>query len=270
MKTAEMDLWAADINLMEGSQVIVRGKANKFYPAAHLNGELTINLLGKGPKARFNSIRFENMIINSEAPYFVPGTFGFGREGESSSIARYPVVFDNITLKSEAQRVGIAFDLIVNIGGKPEDESFAGKGGLVVWGHQTDEPLRDADGKVIGIDRYNWKFEKVELSSVRINIKKPKIIELAGEVRFFDGDPTYGDGFKGSLKGKIQTISVQAEALFGRTDTFRYWYADALVEFDQGIPVVPGVLSALGFGGGYLLQRLGPKVGQNPVIPPNV
>lgn len=247
----KLDLWAADVILMEGSQVIVREKANKFYPSAHLNGELTINLPGKGPKARFNSIRFENMVINSEAPYFVPGTFGFGREGESSSIASYPVVFDNITLKSEEQRVGIAFDLIVNIGGKPQDESFAGKGSLIVWGHQTDEPLRGADGKVIGIDRYSWKFQKVELSSLRINIKKPKIIELAGEVRFFDEDPTYGDGFKGSLKGKIQTINVQAEALFGRTDSFRYWYADALVEFNKGIPVVPGVLSALGFGGGY-------------------
>jgi len=249
-----LDLWAADVNLLEGSQILVREKENKFYPSARLNGALTINLPGKGPKARFNSIRFENMVINSEAPYFVPGTFGFGREGESSSIAGYPVVFDNITLKSEEQRVGIAFDLIINLGGKPEDESFAGKGGLIVWGHQSDEPLRDTDGKVIGIDRYSWAFEKVELSSVRINIRKPKIIELAGEVRFFDEDPAYGDGFKGSLKGKIQAISVQAEALFGRTERFRYWYADALVEFDKAIPVMPGVLSALGFGGGYYFR----------------
>lgn len=247
----KLDLWAADVNLVEGSKVVVRSKENRFYPSAHLNGELTINLIGKGPKARFNSLRFENMVINSDAPYFVPGTFGFGREGQSSSIAKYPVVFDNISLKSDENRVGLAFDIIVNISGKPEEESFAGKGGLVVWGEQDDEPVRNADGKIIAIDRYNWKFEKVELTSLKLNIKKPKIIELAGEVRFFDADPMYGDGFKGSLKGKIQTISVQAEALFGRTESFRYWYADALIELDNGIPVVPGVLSAFGFGGGY-------------------
>lgn len=247
----KLDLWAADVSLMEGSKVVVSAEKNHFYPSAHLNGELTINFIGKGPKARFNSIRFENMVIDSEAPYFVPGTFGFGREGESSSIARYPVVFDNISLKSDENRVGLAFDIIVNISGKPEEESFAGKGALVVWGQQEDEPIRNSDGKIIGIDRYTWKFDKIELTSIKLNIKKPEVIELTGEVRFFDEDPTYGEGFKGSLKGKIQTVSVQAEALFGKTETFRYWYADALVELDNGIPIVPGVLSAFGFGGGY-------------------
>lgn len=247
----KLDLWAADLKLIQGSTVIVREKENKFYPSAQLSGELSINFTGKGPKVRFNSIRFENMVINSEAPYFQPGTFGFGREGERSSISKYPIVIDNITLESEDRRVGIAFDLIINISGKPEDESFAGKGGLVVWGVQEDEPLRDADGNVVAIDKYNWKFEKVELTSVRINIKKPKVIELAGSVRFYDEDPTYGEGFKGSLKGTIQTIKVQAEALFGKTESFRYWYADALVELKTGIPIVPGVLSAFGFGGGY-------------------
>lgn len=247
----KLDLWLADINLAKGSSVIVTEKDHKFFPSAHLNGELTINLSKKGPKARFNSIRFEGMVINSEAPYFRPGTFGFGREDHNSSISKYPVVFDNITLKSEETKVGIAFDLIVNIGGKAEDESFGGKAGLVIWGIQDDEPLRDSDGEIIGIDRASWKFDKVELSSVRINVKKPKVFELAGEVRFYDEDPIYGEGFKGSLKGSIHSIKVEAQALFGKTETFRYWYADALVELKTGIPIVPGVLSAFGFGGGY-------------------
>lgn len=247
----KLDLWLADINLAKGSSVIVTEKDHKFFPSAHLNGELTINLSKKGPKARFNSIRFEGMVINSEAPYFRPGTFGFGREDHNSSISKYPVVFDNITLKSEETKVGIAFDLIVNIGGKAEDESFGGKAGLVIWGIQDDEPLRDSDGEIIGIDRASWKFDKVELSSVRINVKKPKVFELAGEVRFYDEDPIYGEGFKGLLKGSIHSIKVEAQALFGKTETFRYWYADALVELKTGIPIVPGVLSAFGFGGGY-------------------
>lgn len=246
-----LDLWAADVKLMNGSSVIVAEKQNRLYPSARLSGELTINFPGKGPRPRFNSIRFEKMVINSEAPYFQPGTFGFGREGESSAISKYPVVFDNITLRGENLRVGIAFDVTVNISGKPEDGSFAGKGGIVVWGIQDNAAERDAEGKPASIDRYSWRFDKVEMSSLKINIKKPKIIELAGSVRFFDEDKTYGDGFKGSLKGKINAIGVEAEALFGKTETFRYWYADALVELKSGIPVVPGVLSAFGFGGGY-------------------
>lgn len=247
----KLDLWAADLRLMKGSRVVVREEDNKFYPSAILSGELGIHLFGKGPKGNLTGIRFEGMAINSKAPYFVPGTFGFGREGTSSTISKYPVVFDNITLKSEDTRAGIAFDLMINIDGKPEDESFAGKAGLIVWGQQDDEPKKDLAGHVISLDRYSWAFEKVELTDVKISIEKPKIIELAGAVRFFDDDETYGDGFKGSLKGTIQSIKVQAEALFGRTDTFRYWYADALVELKTGVPIVPGVLSAYGFGGGY-------------------
>ncbi len=247
----KLDMWAADLKLREGSHVVIAERENKFYPSAVLNGELTISVLAKGPKASFSSIRFENMQINSEAPYFKPGTFGFGREGDHSTLAKYPVVFDNVSLKSEDTRVGISFDLMINIGGKPEDESFAGKAGLVVWGIQNDEPQKDADGKVNGLNRYSWKFDKVELTDVRISIKKPRIIDLAGSLRFYDEDKVYGEGFKGSVKGTIQSINVTAEALFGKTDLFRYWYADALVELKTGVPIMPGVLSAYGFGGGY-------------------
>lgn len=251
-----LDLWAADVRLTKGSSVIVTEKNNKFYPSAELSGELSINITDKRPKASFNSIRFEKLIISSEAPHFRPGTFGFGREGQSSSIAKYPVVFDKIGLRSEDDRVGIAFDLTINISGKAEDESFAGKAGLVVWGVQDTEPLKDADGEVIALDKPHWKFDKVELTAVKINIKKPKIVEFAGEVRFFDEDANYGEGFKGTVKGSIHTIKVQAEVLFGKTETFRYWYADALVELKTGIPIVPGVLSAFGFGGGYYSRMI--------------
>ncbi len=247
----KLDLWLADVKLANGSHVIVREKENRFYPSAHLNGELTINISSREPKAIFNSIRFENMVIDSEPPHFRPGTFGFGREGHNSTLAKYPVVFDNIGIKSEEHRVGISFDVLINLGGKPEDESFAGKASMVVWGIQEELPQRNNQGQLIGIDRHNWKFDEVELSTVKINIQKPKVIELTGEVRFFDGDPVYGAGFKGKVKGKIQRIEAEAEALFGRTETFRYWYGDALVELKAGIPMVPGVLSAFGFGGGY-------------------
>ena len=89
-------MWLADLNLHQGSTVVVSERDDTFYPSAHLSGDLNINFLGKGPKAKFSSIRFENMVIRSEAPYFEPGTFAFGREGKSSSISQYPVVINNI------------------------------------------------------------------------------------------------------------------------------------------------------------------------------
>jgi hypothetical protein len=245
----KLPLFVADLKLYNGSTIVVKEKENRFYPSAMLNGELTINALSKGPKVSFNSIRFEQMVISSEAPHFRPGNFGFGKEGASSSASGYPLVINNIMLKSEKERVGIGFDVTINIGGKSEDEGFGGTAALVVWGKQEVTQVKDAEGKITD-EKEDWKFDKVEISGVGISIKKPGVIELAGMIRFFDEDPTYGSGFKGSLDGKIQMISVKAEALFGKTPTFRYWYADALVEIKSGIVLAPG-FAAYGFGGGF-------------------
>lgn len=242
----KLDFWLARLKLTNGSAVTVRERDNHFYPSARLSGELMIDALSRSPRIGFSSIRFENMLINSEPPYFQPGTFAFGREGQHSSIAGYPLVIDRISVENLEDRAGIAFDLMVNIGGDPKDGAFSGKGRLVVWGRQ-DDPA----GTATGIRRGSWTFDRIELSSLKVSIARPKIVELTGEVRLFENDNIYGDGFKGRLKGSIHTVRVEAEALFGRTETFRYWYADALVELKSGIPIIPGVLSSYGFGGGY-------------------
>lgn len=247
----KLPVFVADINLFKGSTVIVKERDGKFYPSAMLNGELTIKALSKGPKTVFNSIRFENMVISSESPKFKIGTLGFGKEGQSSSASGFPVSINNITVKSEGERTGIGFDLTVMIGGKSADEGFGGTAVLTVWGKREMVSVRDAEGAVMGTREEDWAFDKVEISGVGIKIKKPGVIELAGMVNFFDADATYGDGFKGSLDGKIQSITVKAEALFGKTEKFSYWYADALVGLPAGVPIVPGVMSAYGFGGGY-------------------
>jgi hypothetical protein len=248
----KLPLFVADVKLFPGSSVTVKEKNDKFYPSASLNGELSISALSKGPKATFSGIRFERMIISSEAPHFTPGTFSFGKEGESSSVSKFPLVINNITVKSEGGRVGLGLDVTINIGGKPEEEGFGGTGSLIVWGKREVESTTGNDGQDI-TSKDDWKFDKIELTGIAVNIKKPNVIELAGSIKFFDADPTYGDGFKGAIKGTIgkMGVSMSIEALFGKMPTYRYWYADALVEFKSGIPIVPGVLSAMGFGGGF-------------------
>ncbi|MBT1705418.1 hypothetical protein KK060_19160 [Fulvivirgaceae bacterium PWU20] len=240
----------ADLNLGAGSTVTVKEKDNKFYPSATLNGELTINALSKGPKASFNSIRFEGLTISSEEPNFDIKALGFGKEGQASSVSKFPVAINNIMVRKDANRIGLGFDLTINIGGSAEEGGFGGTAALVVWGKREIIPIVDESGKVIGNDQDDLKFDKVEISGVGVNYKKPGVIEIAGMIRFFDEDPVYGDGFKGSVSGKIQTISLQVEALFGKTSDYRYWYADALIGFENGVPLAPG-FSAYGFGGGF-------------------
>lgn len=245
-----MDLWAADVKLFAGSSVTVTEKNDKFYPSANLNGELTIAIAGgSGPATNFNSIRFEQLVISSQAPKFKVGTLGFGSEGQSSKAAGFPLVISKIYVQSKNDNVGLGFDLTINIGGSPKEEGFSGTASLIVWGKQSPSVTKVGEKKVTTIED-DWTFDRVDLTGVKVRIVKPGVVELAGEINFFNRDLIYGDGFKGSLSGKIQTIKLSAEALFGKTPKFRYWYADALVEIRTGIVMAPGI-SAYGFGGGF-------------------
>jgi hypothetical protein len=249
----KLPLWGADVILNPGSGVIVREKNNKFYPTATLNGMMSISALSKGPKAEFAGIRFEQLIISTESPHFRPGTFGFGSGDSNAKASGFPLVVRNIGIKSVKDEVGLSFDVTVNIGGKPTEEGFSGTAGLIVWGNMgTPSPQPSGEVQAASSSNSKWKFERVELTAIGINIRKPGVFELDGMVRFFENDPTYGDGFKGTIKAKFQKIDGKAgvEALFGKTATYRYWFADALVEFKDGLWLAPGFY-AYGFGGGF-------------------
>jgi hypothetical protein len=243
----------ADLTLYQGSTVSVVEKNDRFYPTAILNGHLGIKGTANGPKPELAGIRFEGLRISALEPKFDIQALGFGREGQQQQVSKFPVAINNILIKKEKDRLGLGFDLIVNIGGSSAEEGFGGTAGLVVWGQRKTKDLKNAEGQVIGTDRYGWEFDKVELSAVGISVKKPGVFDIAGTVRFFDSDPTYGEGFSGEIKGALSKIQTKFTlfALFGKKDTYRYWYADALVEFTPGVPIIPGILEANGFGGGY-------------------
>jgi hypothetical protein len=249
-------LLVADLNLYKGSSVIVRERTDekgdsKFYPTIILNGHLGIKTTSSGPKTSFNGIGFEGLRISTEAPHFDIQAVSFGREGANQSASKYPLVINNIMLRKDgSDKIGIGFDITINIAGKSEDEGFGGTAALIVWGKREPVNVTSAEGEVTGTDKSGWKFDKVEITGVGVRFEKAGVIKIAGEIRFFEDDPIYGDGFKGSIAGKIQVIDLKVEVLFGKTPDFRYWYADALVEFESGLPLFPG-FSAYGFGGGF-------------------
>ena len=239
-------LFVADLNLFKGSSVVVKERDGKFYPTASLNGEISI----KAAKAVFNSLRFEGLKISSEDPQFDIEAIGFGKEGSTQSMSKFPLVINNIMLRKEDNRIGIGFDVTINIAGNADEGGFGGTAALTVWGKRERETVTAPNGTVVSTQTSNWKFDKVEVSGIGVNFKKAGVIEIAGMIRFFEDDPVYGDGFKGSVSGKIQIISLQVEALFGKTPQYRYWFADAKVEFESGLPLSPGI-SIYGFGGGF-------------------
>lgn len=233
----KLPLWAADLTIAKGSGITVKEKDDKFYPSATLNGMLSISALSKGPKAELTGVKFEQLIISSEAPYFRPGIFGFGSGDSGSKASSFPLSIRNIGIKSKQSenKVGLSLDVTINIGGDPSQEGFGGTAGLIIWG-QTGQQ--------------QWGFDNVEITAIEVSVTKPNVYELKGSIRFFEQDATYGDGFRGELSGKLQKISVTAVGVFGKTPTYRFWFADALVEFKSGIVLAPG-LAAYSFGGGF-------------------
>lgn len=249
----KLPLWAAEVSLYKGSSFIVSEKNDKFYPSASLNGMLSIRAFSKGPKAEISGVRFENLILSTEAPYFKPGTFGVGSADAGSKASGFPLVIKNIGIKSSAteNKVGLSMDVTINIGGKPAEEGFSGTAGLIVWGDLSAPTPANTETGNTQSQGSTWEFEKVEITAVGISISKPGAYKLAGLIRFFDEDPVYGDGFNGSLEGSFKDkIAVKANAIFGKTPTYRYWFADALVTFKGGLALAPS-FAAYSFGGGF-------------------
>ena len=104
---------------------------------------------------------------------------------------------------------------------------------------------------MVGTDT-KWKFDKIEIGGININVRKPNVYEFKGTISFFEDNNIYGDGFFGAVSGSINKIGpISIQTLFGNTGEFRYWYADALVKLPTSLPIIPGVLMANSFGGGF-------------------
>ncbi|GCC53184.1 hypothetical protein SanaruYs_34270 [Chryseotalea sanaruensis] len=248
-----MPILVAELNLAAGSSITVQEKDDSFYPTMLLNGSLNIKGTGSGPKAELLGIQFEGMRISTEHPKFDVAALGFGRTGDQQKVSKFPVSITGIMVRREENRFGIGFDLQVNVAGNAQAAEVSGIAGLIVWAKNEVQEITGPEGEPIGIED-DWTFDKIELTAIAIRYSKPDVIEIDGMIRFFEDDPTYGDGFTGRIRGIFGKLKAGFEvyALFGRTDTYRYWFADALVELGKvGVPLVPGVLNANAFGGGY-------------------
>ena len=251
-KDINFDLWdAADVHLTKDSFIEMLVKDGNFRPKASLNGSVTIRTSpGKKdpnkpkPKKKdssvsFEGIVFEKMVIQTESPMF--SVKYFGTKGKLG-LAGFPVTINEIGLRTPTDnRADLIIDLSVNL----TSESDGGNGGsskLVIKAKQQDR---------------KWKFDGVTLEKLFIQMDVAGT-ELRGAIFIFDDDPTYGTGFAGAVgatfnKG-LEGFKVDVKALFGRTEKFRYWFADGQVTIPSGVPIFTGF--ALNTFGGGLYNRM--------------
>ena len=247
-KDIKFNVWKADVYLTKDSYVEMKVKDGKFKPKASLNGSLTIAAgLGKANNntesasntkkstINFKGIKFQKMVLQTDSPSFKVDYFGL--EGRLA-LAGFPIAINEIGLKTPSDNTTeLFFDLEVNL----TSSTDGGNGGATKLG-------------IKGLKEDNkWKFDGVNLEKLYIKMDVAGT-QLQGAIFIFDDHPTYGTGFAGAVGAKytkgLGGFEVKVKALFGRTDTFRYWFADGQVTLSKGVPVFPG-FSINTFGGGF-------------------
>jgi len=234
------------LTLNESTSLEVLIKDSDFYPTLKASGMLSIDapLSSKDTTKKFTlpDIAFENMLISRADPYFGIGAIGVTGKLKSPKVAGFELYVEDILPFTNNQGSGLSFDAGVKL-----SSLFGGEAGLLLYG-----------------DYAKWKFKKVSLDKVKVNFKSGAY-SVNGGVFFKNGDAVYGSGFRGEVAFKlIDRFNLDAVAVFGKKDNFRYFLTDVFYETSPSSGItIPPALSFYGFGGGLyskMQQSLNPQI----------
>jgi hypothetical protein len=241
-----MPLWkASDVVIYESSYLEIAVIDSKFRPKANINGKMTIST-GDDGGVSLADITFEGFEIASTKPHIKVGNFSFGSEALEQKMSGFPISIKDIGMRSIGEKVGIDFDLVLNLVGDG-DGGFGADAGLTIVGK-----MDDSEGWK------SWKYDRLDINDITIDIDAGAY-KLWGQLTVFKEHERFGTGIKGLVKAEFAPgIKVDATALFGSVDGYRYWYADGMIIFPTGIPIFPAI-GIYGFGGGafYHMRQKG-------------
>jgi hypothetical protein len=238
------NLFKAKATLQKDSYIEMKVRDGKFLPRAFLNGNISI----KGSNSQdendtkstvdFKGIVFQELELQTVVPYIKAKYFGY--QGEVK-VANFPVTISDIGLVIDNTSASLEFNLAINL----MENQFNGSTRLAIVGKFGEEE---------GIQK--WKFDRLTIEKIYL---KADIggAKFEGSIALRNDDPVYGDGFAGNLKAEFKGgIIVEANAIFGKKDDFRYWYVDAMVD---GLNIPCGAFVFKGFGGGafYRMKKAG-------------
>lgn len=244
----------ASVGLLEGSYLRVGVRQRRFeamavlYGYAEVKGKTSTPAGGDDSAAEAGSLSFHAARLNFHGLGvatrgvrlgLAPGGY-LSLESELSLLG-YPLpIADPRLSAAPGGRVRLSFDIDLNLMEEAEQ-------GFAVSTEVGILAAFEQDG-----GRQQWKNAGMNIGSIYVNIRLPAL-RIRGYAHVFDNHPVYQRGFQGALAvavGEPEMFNLELNAIFGRTD-FRYWYVDGLLETAAiGIPIVPGVLSINGFGGG--------------------
>lgn len=247
---------ASRVYLFPNSSVELKVKNGRFLPRAVLNGKMTINATLKqnaspedGGLATMPGITFRQLELQTVSPKIKIGSMGY--DGEIR-FGNFPASINNIEVTANGDEARLSFGIDVQLMGEG-DGGFRGNAHLAIVGKLQENK---------GLE--SWRFKGIKLDSMGVNFDKGGVA-VEGHIYIFEDDATYGKGFAGdvSMTLKKMNLKVAAKAVFGRKNTFRYWYADVFANLgNKGIPVFAGlIINGIG-GGAYERMKLDGRVAQ--------
>jgi len=231
-KSMNLDLFAAQAEIYQNSTISIEKKGGKFSARAVLHGKMNIQIPGEKP-VDLAGVEFQEMTIQTEAPKFDIKSFS----ADVGKAGGFPIQVKNIAYKRNGLKAGIDMTVAVSLV-KASDNGFSAEGGLTIYGEE------ELNG---GIS--SWSYSHTEFNRLFIDIDQ-SAFSFKGELIFYRNDEVYGKGIKGMIDAKFNKgPGIYAMVQFGNVNDFRYWYCDAFVTFQIGMPLMPGI-DLCGFGGG--------------------
>jgi TANFOR domain-containing protein len=224
------------------------GKLEKSFDIC-LNGDFKWEKIRLGPVKNIDfSLKFQHVgltynSLNDNGLTFNQGTWSFA--SPQKLMANFPVTINNIHYSAltcspgQSMHGKLNFDVVCNL---TEDIGGATRMGVEM-------AIEEKNGH-----KFYPRYIDTKLDSISIHANLAAV-KMDGNIGIKSDDPVYGDGFKGDISAKFNSIDlyINVGAFFGNTaynsDTrYRYWKVEALAILPPpGIPFLPG-LAFRGFG----------------------
>ncbi|TRZ42838.1 hypothetical protein DMZ48_12270 [Robertkochia solimangrovi] len=235
-KDVAFDIFNAKAKIFPESYIQLKLKDGNFYPEANLTGVMSFNkeqdsalnsFEGKQlAKENFNELDFEGLAFQNfkiqtiEKPYLQVAYIGFKDTVDLMKFSGFNIgVYKTSLLVDNDQTANLKFNCFIQL----DDQGLKGDLGIhCKAAYQSGDIL-------------NWKISKIHVDSIQISAER-KGFKLNGKLNFLSESTSYGDAIGGNLDLYIPAlnISLNAGAIFGKKDAYKYWYVDAYGDPSSG------------------------------------
>ncbi|MBL6445702.1 hypothetical protein JMN32_05240 [Fulvivirga sp. 29W222] len=244
-ETLHSDLLLADIVLDENSVITLERDSGRFVANAKLHGVADIN---GGSEITAKGLHFKNLVLSSKAPVVRGGQWGVKTE---SMTAGFPLQIDSIGLHHKLEDLALIIHAKLTL--MDGSGGFSGETTVGLEGKFKETTTTEGEYTTT---RHEFEFKRVRVHDIMVDVKT-EAYTLNGEVKFFDSDPVYGNGFNGKLDAEIVGFQVNAVGTFGKLPEYRYWYVTAMS--DVNIPLGSSNFAIYRLGGGlFYHMKQGP------------